>query len=210
MSSILQSEISTESIDDAEYYIDTKHGMWFYDRLEEREHAPNIYKKLIDSAEERIYIWEPYLQERDAELFKDIPRNIEVKILTCFNVNNSKCPHKGFIDKIKEYRNSNNFSLYIATIEEQDINNKLNKGIARTEHKRIGKKLPHDRFLFIDDRVFYVGASLNYHSAPNADRVSTTAIYEISEEENKSFLRQHYDSYWNNGKKSGFVINLYP
>ena len=125
-------------------------------------------------------------------------------------MDNPRCPHNRFVDKIKKYRNSNNFTLYIAAIEEQNINNKLNKCVTRTEHKRIGEKLPHDRFLFIDDRVFYVGASLNYHSAPNADRVSTTAIYEISEEENKKFLRQHYDSYWNNGKNSGFVRNLYP
>jgi len=61
------------------------------------------------------------------------------------------------------------------------------------------KKLPHDRFLFIDDRVI-VGSSMEYHSVEeNDDRINSianTLIYEIKEEPNRKILRNDFKSFW--------------
>ena len=62
MSHFLKPVVRTSSPELEEHYIDTKHGLWFYDRLENLEYAPNIYSKLLNQAKEKIYVWDPYLQ----------------------------------------------------------------------------------------------------------------------------------------------------
>lgn len=177
-------------------------GFWFYDRLDNHESGPTIYRALLEQAESKIYIWDPYLGADDVVLFDNLSAGIDIWILTCCDASR-ECRmgdnFKLFLSKMIIEQNRKKYGLKIAAIDKSKIQKELRK---KENQVRAGEKVPHDRFLFIDEkRVFLVGASLQYHSVENTgfgDRdVSTTTIYEIQEQEQRDFLLGEFKSYWN-------------
>lgn len=177
-------------------------GLWFYDRLDNHESGPTIYRALLEQAESKIYVWDPYLGEDDVLLFENLSAGIDVWILTCCDASRESRMgqnFKRFLSRIKTERQRIKFGLKIAAIDKSKIQAELRK---KEIHVRTGEKVPHDRFLFIDKRrVFFIGASLQYHSVENMGfgtrDVSTTMIYEIQEQEQRVFLLREFMSYWN-------------
>lgn len=177
-------------------------GLWFYDRLDNHESGPTIYRALLEQAESKIFVWDPYLGKDDVVLFENLSAGIDVWILTCCDA--SKECRMGqnfnmFLSRIKTEQKRNKFGLKIAAIDKSKIQTELRK---KEIQVRTGEKIPHDRFLFIDKRrVFFIGASLQYHSVENSGfgnrDVSTTMIYEIQEQEQRDFLLREFMSYWN-------------
>ena len=185
-------------------------GLWFYDRLEQDASGPTIYRYLLEQAESKIYIWDPYLTKADADLFSHIDADIDILILTCCDVKQLSRGYQEFKDAITIIQTTQNFNIKIAAIDKRNVNGKLRRPIGNKT------KIPHDRFLFIDERrVFLVGSSLAYHSVENANfnssEATTTMIYEIREQEHKDFLFHEFKSYWDpTNSKNQYVSMILP
>lgn len=182
-------------------------GMWFYDRLEQNTTGPTIYRHLLEQAERYIRIWDTYLFRADADLFNNISADTDIWILSFCDATNVRPGLQEFFDEMIILHSINHFGLKIAVI---DKNKLYRHGITS-----YGNSFPHDRFLFIDDRAFIVGSSLQYHSVENArfgkDAVSTTMIYEIKDTVQCTFLLNEYNSYWNTtSTKYQYVTELFP
>ena len=178
----------------------TNNGLWYYDRLSHDDSAPEIYKNLLAEANNTIRVWDPYLCGQDAALFDNIGSHIEIWILTYLDSRQIKRAHSSFFDEIRLCQSHNRFSLHIAAIDSQKVNARL--------QKKAGKTLPHDRFLFIDERTFLVGSSLQYHSSIDAKGVSNTMIYEVKETTNRKFLLDEFKSFWSGYKKDKYVSDI--
>ena len=185
-------------------------GLWFYDRLEQNTSGPTIYRTLLEQAESKIFIWDPYLTETDAELFSNICAEIDIQILTCCDAKQPGNGYQDFIKAITGIQTKQKFRIAVAAIDKRTVNGKLKVPIGNRT------KIPHDRFLFIDERrVFLVGSSLAYHVVEtthfNSSDVTTTMIYEISEPEHKNFLLREFKSYWMpGGSKHQYISMLFP
>lgn len=157
-------------------------GFWFYDNLEIKE-KPLIYERLLSSAKFRVYIWDPYTLKEDAELFKLINKydDIEVKCLTSFpkNKDNYLKNKKDFVEgllKIKEEKNIDiELKVYNITGD--------SKGF-------------HDRYLFIDDDIFFVGSSMATHNTESNSIPSSTSICKIDNDKNKGIIQDMFWKYW--------------
>lgn len=159
---------------------------------EGRVSGPTIYRQLIESAQRLIGVWDTYLQERDANLFNNISSKIELKILTTVNQKGEEDRnidnYYRFLEKLKIIQEANGFSLVM-------------RGICKSSHqKKSTARIPHDRFLFVDDRVFIVGSSLHYHSIEDDAEyiidIANTTVTELFADENKEILKNDFDSYF--------------
>lgn len=178
---------------DGSYCKTANRGFWYYDAMKEgRVSGPTIYRQLIESAQRLIGVWDTYLQERDANLFNNISSKIELKILTTVNQKDEEDRnidnYYRFLEKLKKIQEANGFSLIM-------------QGICKSSHqKNSTARIPHDRFLFVDDRVFIVGSSLHYHSieddAEHIIDVANTTVTELFADENKEILKNDFDSYF--------------
>lgn len=151
-----------------------------------------IYRQLIESAQRLIGVLDTYLQERDANLFNNISSKIELKILTTVNQKDEEDRnidnYYRFLEKLKKTQEANGFLLVM-------------RRICKSSHqKNSTARIPHDRFLFVDDRVFIVGSSLHYHSieddAEHIINVANTTVTELFADENKEILKTDFDSYF--------------
>ena len=182
-------------------------GLWFYDRLEHSESGPTIYRYLLEQAKNSIGIWDPFLHEQDAQLFRNISADIDIRVLSFCDTTYIKPSHLSFKFSMAEMVKKNHFDLKIAVIDRRKLQD---AGICS-----YGKSLPHDRFLFIDNRAFIVGSSLQYHSPENTvedgTSVSTTMIYEIQNPQQCRFLLHEFESYWNpDSVKGGYTTVIFP
>lgn len=202
--SLLEVKVSYDStlpvVDEQFYCKTTNDGLWYYDRLSQEDFSPNIYKNLLAEANRTIRVWDPYLCAQDVSLFDDIGSHIEIWILTYLDVNQPKQAHSSFLREIRLCQIRNRFSLHIAAIDSQKVNAQLKK--------KVGRTLPHDRFLFVDERTFLVGSSLRYHSSHDAEGVSSTMIYEVKEDTNRKFLLDEFKSFWSGDKKDKYVSDI--
>lgn len=171
-------------------------GMWYYDVFSQPGSGPTVYRSLLGSAKNRIDIWDPFLHPSDAELFSDVPSQIDVRILTCFGATSGELEnftynqeYKGFVERLKDLQSQKRFGLKIAFINSIKCY-EFGKG-----------KLPHDRFLFIDREAYVVGSSLQYHSEEGhgdwKTKVKNTVIYKVSDIENQGILYQAFSNFWN-------------
>ena len=168
-------------------------GFWYYDAMQEhRSSGPTIYRKLIESAENEIGVWDTYLKMEDASLFNTLSSSVRLRVLTLINqkgeLDNGGDNYHRFLEKIEKIQDSNGFTLQVA-------------GICKSTHQKLSTaRVPHDRFLFIDSRVFIVGSSLYYHSIENDNshilNIANTSIVELQDEDNREILRNDFESYW--------------
>ena len=178
------------------YCFSADKGMWYYDVFSRPGSGPTVYRSLLSSAESKIDMWDPYLHPSDADLFSDVPRQIDIRILTCFGATASelanfefKEDYRGFVERINFWQAQRHFGLKIAIINSRKCSD-FGKG-----------KLPHDRFLFIDKEAYLVGSSLQYHSEEQQGQwlttVKNTMICKVSEKENRDILYQAFSNFWN-------------
>lgn len=165
-------------------------GFWYYDAMDDSKiSGPTIYRHLVESAQNDVGVWDPYLQGRDATIFDTLSPSICLRILTSINQKGeaNKSYHQ-FLNEIETIQKNKGFSLQVM-------------GICRSTHQKASRaRIPHDRFLFIDDRVFMIGSSLHYHSIENDQAhlsdVANTAIVELQDDDNREIVRNDFESYW--------------
>ena len=215
------------------FFCKGKEGMWYYDILQDdgtgtMSAGPTIYRELLKRAKKEIRIWDPYINEQDACLFKGLSANITVWILTCclderklMGSNSDRTfEQDAFLRELQYVDNAVdgrlNFILHIASIVPKRVNQFLPRTKLRRNSQAI-QRIMHDRFLFIDneevgnDHVYIVGSSLNYHSVEETGDVSdiaSTLIYEVREPAERRILRESFNSFWGNASRSKFAVPL--
>lgn len=185
---------------DYDYNCIVGNNLWFYNNLHCVD-KPLIYEHLLNIAEEKICIWDPYTNTRDANLFRLINRGIDVKCLTLFEetkieeeiVRDYSSKKSRFISNLRNIQSENNFNL------------KLRVYYFNKMDDRFGF---HDRYLFIDDDVYIVGSSMGYHNTLNRSKPKSTAIYKVSDELDKRIIRNMFYQYWDECRDEE-VLTLY-
>jgi len=152
-------------------------GIWYYDRWEETQDPPEAYKYLISNAQREIWIWDPYINQQDIDFLSNISEDVLVKGLTCFGSGTPK------LQKLVSEASliSQKWKFYIKV-----------RYYDKRMDGRDNSEPFHDRYLFVDERVFMVGASLEHHHR----RLSTNAIVEITDEETRTLLKNRFNKCW--------------
>lgn len=157
---------------------------YFYDAY--LGQSPHLYQSLIASAENRIIIWDPFFMENcDYDLFSNVQKDgIEIFILTAYKRNG--CQDKDSLDTFK-----NNIlkalSSHAPTCRVVICSIKLNL------RKQYVTAVCHDRFLFVDDRVYLVGASMNNQISSK----ESFGVCEITDESDKGLIIRKFNEYMN-------------
>lgn len=161
-------------------------GIWYYDALKGKDNFPQIYKHLLSSAEDKVWIWDPYTNSEDHVLFKYIKKKVDVRCLTFWGCNPKKGDtpkgRKLFLDRVEGVQVKYRFSL---EVKYYNI------------FKNPGVKCPfHDRYLFIDEDVYIVGSSMGYHHE-NGGGTSSTSIHLIKERASFQLVKEKFLELWN-------------
>lgn len=180
-------------------------GFWYYDALDgSKVSGPTIYRDLVESAENVIDIVDPYLREQDSTLFVNISSSVNIRILTSMHQTDRRniiCNRNNFVRSMKNIQLTKGFGLKISAID-------------GSRHSSASKSRNfHDRYLFIDDRVFLIGSSMHYHSiegnANLLDGIANTSVTELFGPENKKLIKEVFEQYWDSRDiHSSYCINL--
>jgi hypothetical protein len=157
-------------------------GLWYYDRWEERINPPQVYSFLLSQASDVVKIWDPYVHLEDLDILRNIPDGVSLQWLSAYgwsNLGSSNHKLDKIIDKVKLVHSTWNFDIEI-----RFFNRHLDGG---------DDSLPfHDRYLVLDNKVYMVGASIEYHRR----RMSSTAIAEVSDSLAKNLVLSRFEDCW--------------
>ena len=117
----------------------------------------NYLESIVSNANKKILLIDPYVDSKALNILKNVKDNIGIRIITS---SKSKLSNKDIILFIKQY----NKSVIL------DVNDNF-----------------HDRYLFIDDKVFHLGSSINYLGK----RISQ--ISEVIDSDIISYLRKRVE-----------------
>lgn len=157
-------------------------GTWYYDH-QTTAAPPSMYAELVQTARDRICIWDPYVDEYGFPAFTFVPDDIEIQCLTSMgydgtqNLNDTRVGR--FVMAIDGQRNQ-----WVSRMTVKYYN---------VRHDDCGKYAFHDRYLFVDDNVYVVGSSLPHHVMRNG----STAIHRIESLDARELIRNMYERYWN-------------
>lgn len=149
-------------------------SLWYYDRG--RREPPSIYKYLIGQARELIRVWDSYVHEPDAALFSGVPIGVRLEVLTYEGV---RPPSEPRVTRFK--RALDRFALE-STCDVRFVNSRMSQGTPF-----------HDRYLFVDEEVFKVGASLEYHHTLGNP---SHAVLRVENREARALLRDRFLHLW--------------
>ncbi|MED2972203.1 hypothetical protein P4361_08045 [Fictibacillus sp. B-59209] len=155
---------------------------WYYDRWLEPIEPPEIYEYLLSTAKNLVWIWDPYVKSEDLKLLSHINNEVKVKVLSYWGQDRRAPRKKRVQDLINEV--STKYLSWGFDIELKYYN---------TYYDTESIDPFHDRYLFIDNDVYMVGASLTNHHKRN----SSTAIIKIVPEDAKLLLRERFNECWN-------------
>ena len=167
-----------------------KHGenYAFYHRPESQSLPPRWYKKLIESAQRSIEIWDPYFNYKpedsidDSRLFGYLRSSLKVRYLAIDG--------KGSFEEKMRACEPLIGSIVVPTLK---TGMDIQFGYITTGDD-FGKYWEfHDRLLIIDNvRFFLIGSSIGYHLESKA----STGIYELKDNEDQRLVREMFDAYW--------------
>ncbi len=155
-------------------------GFWYFDPLVEGA-PPTVYQTLAGAAVSSLWIWDPYLLEDDENALGSLSNGISVRLLT-----EGSC----HVDA-KAFRR---MTAFVAAFRSRFPAVTLQvRCFDRGRYHSVDSGLSfHDRYLFIDDEVYMVGASLRHHHV----REAASAVLHIREPHAQALVRQRFDDYW--------------
>jgi len=164
---------------------DNTEDYWFYHKDSFPLNEPLLYKELLNGANSKIEVWDPYINtgQNEFEIFNSIKEDITVKFLTLKKLN--KPCNANYISAIEtEFKNAvshlTNIRLGIRVVNESDPPNNENWFF-------------HDRFLIIDrEKVFLIGSSIGWHCKSNG----ATGIFRINDSATIEFIIAIFDEFW--------------
>lgn len=157
---------------------------------------PGLYGLLLESARQRVYIWDPYCNDEASQydVFSHINTALDLLVLTnCSSDKDDK------MVRALSYIKQNVLSdiLQDMKIRLMYVDSKIHN-----EANNVNYNL-HDRFLIVDDRYFLVGTSWGYYSTKGAP--GTTGIYEVTDLSDKLLIQSKFDKYKRVAENDGTV-----
>ena len=157
---------------------------------------PGYYGILLESAQNRVYIWDPYCNDdsNQYDVFSHIREPLDLVVLT-------NCSS----DKDQKMINGLNYikqNIITSILSDMKISLMYVDSKKHNGHNNVNYFL-HDRFLIVDDRYFLVGTSWGYYSSQGAP--GTTGIYEITENADKLLIQSVFDKYRQVAESDGTV-----
>lgn len=157
---------------------------------------PGLYGLLLESARQRVYIWDPYCNDEASQydVFSHINTALDLLVLTnCSSDKDDKMVRAlGYIKQ-----NVLSDILQDMKIRLMYVDSKIHN-----EANNVNYNL-HDRFLIVDDRYFLVGTSWGYYSTKGAP--GTTGIYEVTDLSDKLLIPSKFDKYKRVAENDGTV-----
>lgn len=157
---------------------------------------PGLYGLLLESARQRVYIWDPYCNDEASQydVFSHINTALDLLVLTnCSSDKDDKMVRAlGYIKQ-----NVLSDILQDMKIRLMYVDSKIHN-----EANNVNYNL-HDRFLIVDDRYFLVGTSWGYYSTKGAP--GTTGIYEVTDLSDKLLILSKFDKYKRVAENDGTV-----
>lgn len=156
-------------------------GTWYYDHPSTID-PPDMYTQLLGTATNRVCIWDPYIWADDFPLFEFVPDAVEVQCLTSMGYDGSQEINQTRVGKL----------AIAVDVQRNQWISRMTIKYYNVRYDDCGKNAFHDRYLFIDDNVYVVGASLAHH----VTRKGSTAIHRIESSEARDLVRSMYTDYW--------------
>lgn len=173
---------------------DKGENYYFYDALSGQ--SPHLYQNLIASAEHRIIIWDPFFMENcDSDLFGNVRNDgVDIFILTAYRRNGSQDK-----DSLETFKNNILKALgsHVQTSKVIICSIKLNY------KNQYLTTVCHDRFLFVDDRVYLIGASMNNQISSK----ESFGIHEVIHEADKNLIIKKFNEYKNRVISGGHLAD---
>lgn len=175
-----------------------KHGNHYalFDHSDYGNVDPGLYGLLLESARQRVYIWDPYCNDEASQydVFSHINTALDLLVLT-----NCSSDKDGKMVRALGYIKQNVLSdiLQDMKIRLMYVDSKIHN-----EANNVNYNL-HDRFLIVDDRYFLVGTSWGYYSTKGAP--GTTGIYEVTDLSDKLLIQSKFDKYKRVAENDGTV-----
>ncbi len=166
--------------------VEVRHGclaapsLWYYDNQHFKNAPPTIYEHLVSQAKRLVQVWDPYFYPEDAPLFTAIPPSVLFKFMTAWGFAAKHGPGKPVID----------FQSALKTSVRAGVNVQF-----RIYNAWIDGNPFHDRYLLVDDSVFMVGASVEYHHRPKKN--VSHAVARIDDPVGAALVRNRFDEWWN-------------
>lgn len=157
---------------------------------------PGLYGLLLESALQRVYIWDPYCNDDASQydVFSHINVALDLLVLTnCSSDKDDKMVRS--LRYIKQNVQSN--ILKDMQIRLMYVDSRIHNGANNVNYNL------HDRFLIVDDKYFLVGTSWGYYSTKGAP--GTTGIYEVTDEYDKHLIQDKFDRYKRVAENDGTV-----
>lgn len=157
---------------------------------------PGYYGILLESAQNRVYIWDPYCNDtpNQYDVFSHIREPLDLVVLTNCSSDRDQKMVNG-LNYIKQ--NIITGILSDMKISLMYVDSKMHNGPNNVNY------FLHDRFLIVDERYFLVGTSWGYYSSQGAP--GTTGIYEITEDGDKLLIQSMFDKYRQVAESDGTV-----
>lgn len=168
----------------------TAEGLWYYNHFTELQNPPSIYKKLVSEASEKVWVWDPYFHVGDEVLFESVKKEVEIRMLSA-SYFNTTLPDKTvkFINAVSRVQEFSQFKLEVRIYN------------TKTDEE---KNAFHDRYLFVDDDVYSVGSSIQYHRR----RITSTAIHKVSHTSAKEVIESQFNHIWQHQKTQQVLVKI--
>ena len=157
---------------------------------------PGLYGLLLESARQRVYIWDPYCNDEASQydVFSHINTALDLLVLT--NCSSDKD------DKMVRALGYFKQNVLSDILQDMKIRLMYVDSKIHNEANNVNYNL-HDRFLIVDDRYFLVGTSWGYYSIKGAP--GTTGIYEVTDLSDKLLIQSKFDKYKRVAENDGTV-----
>lgn len=159
-------------------------GFWYFDPFLETRRPPTVYGTLAARAVKHVWAWDPYVHEADASALSVLNDGISFRVLT-----EGHCTSKS-----SAWRR---IAAFTAAFRGRFPRVGLQvRAFDRSKYQHDPSLTFHDRYLFVDDSVYVIGASLSYHQK----RIGATAVTRVDGASARDLIRRAFDHYWSHHK----------
>lgn len=171
----------------------------YFDRSAHVGDAPGLYQDIISKATTSVWIFDPYFNDGDENLFFSLPSNVDIVVLRLYPTRSTNCTTPS--DCVTRIINA------IPTAVKSLGHGNVQCANIDTRDSSLDPYKFHDRYLIIDGAIVYsVGASIGYQLAPK----QSFGIIELDEPDDAAIILKVFNDYKtiaeNNGKS---VTNNY-
>lgn len=163
-------------------------GSWYYDPFHETVSAPTVYQNLAATAVHRVWMWDPYFNDGDDRVLASLQDGVLLRLLT-----SGSCQMRSRLRPRLEKLVADLRTRYPrVTVQVRCFNTDNVPGRALDFH---------DRYLFIDDDIYIVGASMTWHR----QRLGSHAVHRMEGSNARELLHGKFKHYWDHKHSALFT-----